>query len=589
MRLRPLRLCTLVAIVPVIAVFGCSSDDPIEPGSTPAPVWSEITNLLPATTFYALWAPRADLAIGVGKAGSVWQWDGQRWSQRVNPCPENLFVIDGGTTGTVIMAGDRGTVLQQVSGSLVPRDAPTTQNLRGAWRSASDRFVIVGEYGVILRGSGNLWSIDSTGTTASLFSVWGTNENDVFAVGVGGTILHGDGVTWEPMNSGTTEILAAVSGTSASDVYAAGAAGTILHYDGVAWSPVESPTTELLQSICADCGPAAVGVNGTVVRLVGDTWQRELMSGAPWLYDVERAGDRLVAVGAHAVLTHDGVAWSSQAQGTIPLFRAMASSSESGLVVAGDNGVVMLGGPAHWSFEDAGALQRLNAVWVSPSGEMFAAGTNRVLHREPTGWVEENNNIIEHYDIGGNDLHTFVVGSGGSIRRRSGDTWAGIHLTWPNGIPLDLHTVNLSASEGFAAGKGGTILRFDGTNWGFMTSHSGATLWDIVPVNHELWRAVAVGSSGVCLGLSKSDGEWTEMASPVTSSLYSLATGPDGNLFAVGAFGTVIRYLDNRWWIVPVPASQSFTRAWSYGGALYACGGSVTSGGMLFRYGPPDP
>src|SRR5688572_15189852 len=77
----------VLAILALVALIACDSDDPVTPDPPVPAVWSEITNLPASVTLYGLWAPRADLIVGVGSKGNIWQWDGQRWTQRPNPSP----------------------------------------------------------------------------------------------------------------------------------------------------------------------------------------------------------------------------------------------------------------------------------------------------------------------------------------------------------------------------------------------------------------------------------------------------------------------------------------------------------------------
>jgi hypothetical protein len=588
MRIRPGRAISLLALMPV-AMLACGSDSSVTPpGPEPPPVWSEVTNLIPTLTLYAMWAPRPDYIVGAGSDGQIWQWDGQQWSARVSGVSDNLYAIDGSTQGKVVVVGDAGTVLEQVNGAFVRRNSGTTEQLHSVWRSPSGEFLASGDYGTIVRGDGTTWSEDSTATRTALLCVWGSRDDDVFAVGVDGAILHYNGTAWSSMSSPTTEFLTSVNGTSASDVYAVGAAGTILHYDGNAWSAIPSHTTDLLQSVCAGCGPVAVGANGTIVRMHNGVFAGETIPGTPWLYAVAHAGNDTWAVGARALLRYDGAGWKAQTRGTIPVLRALTSTPAEGLVAAGDNGNVMLDGPTHWRFEDAGALQRLNAVWTSPAGEIFAAGTNRIFRRTNTGWVVENSDVVEYFDIAGNSRHIFAVGRNGEVRERVGSTWGKVFTT---GVAGDLHAVNMTETGGLMAGSPAVILYYDNYNW--VVEYTGSptsALWDIAPVETPQYRAMAVGSGGLILGLSIDDRTgWTPIQSPTTSTLYSLVRGPGGYLFAVGAGGTVLRFVNEKWDAVQVPTTRTFLKAWSQGGTLFVCGGNDAAGGILFRYGPPSP
>jgi hypothetical protein len=577
---------TLLAIFLVVVGPGCGSDDdPVQPGPPPPPVWSEMSDLPASTTLYALWAPRTDLILAAGLKGQIWQWDGQRWTQRISPTGSDLFSIDGSTTGSVVAVGDDGAVLEQVQGSFVLRDASTNADLRGVWRAPSNEFVLVGMNGAVARGSGTSWSLDSTPTLSSLFSVWGSGENDVFAVGAGGTILHYDGAEWSVMSSGTTEILSSVDGTGAGDVYAVGANGIVLHYDGSSWTPMTSTTREVLQSVCAGCGPAAAGANGTVIRMVGGVWTREKIPGAPWLYALAECTDsEQWTAGAFAAYRHNGVAWSNENRGMVPVLRGITSSPDAGVLSVGDNGAVMLDGPSHWRYEDAGAVMRLNSAWTSPDGETFAVGGNLIFRYTQTGWVIENQEPVDFHDVHGSSQQILAVGSDGAIRRRAGTAWGKLATSLP-----DLHAVYVRGDETWVAGANGTIAEYVVGTWVTRYTHAGAVVWDIMVPDETIsdyWKVVVVGAGGLSLGRNGL-GDWIEIDTHGFATLHALSLGPGGYLYAVGENGTVLRMVNDQWSALATPTSRTFLAAHSRDGALFLCGGAAASGGVILRYGPP--
>jgi len=586
MRLLFHRMRSLPALVALAACVACGSDS-TGPGTRPPdPVWTSIENLVPQTTLYALWTPREDLVVGVGSDGQIWQWDGFRWLPRTSQTGEDLFAITGDPLGTVVAVGDAGTALEQVGGSFTPRITGTQEDLRGLWLSESGTFIAVGTHGTILRGPGSSWSGDPSPTIASLFSVWGSGDSDVFAVGVGGTILHYNGATWSPMQSGTTEILSSVSGTGANDVYAVGAAGTILHFDGNSWSPMTSHTDNLLQSVCADCGPRAAGTNGTVLRLESGVWTKENLQTPGWLYAIAQAGPDIWAVGAHTLYRNTAGGWAAATGGTVPVLRSITHSPTEQLVTVGDGGAVMLGGLDHWRFEDAGALSRLNAVFTTPSNDILAAGNNHIYRYTPGGWVSENEEIIEYFDIDGNDQQIFAVGSGGTIRERHGTTWS--FVASPTGE--NLNAITMTENGGYIVGGRGNILHLESFGWDLKFEWPGVVLWDVMPVDTGPWRAVAVGAGGVTVALPREPGSpWTQLSSPVNSTLYSMARGPGDVIYAVGVNGVVVQFVGNEWRTAPSPASRTLLHAYSHDDQLFVCGGSTAGGGFLFRYATPGP
>jgi hypothetical protein len=565
------------------ALSACSSDNsPVEPGHTSPgpPVWSEITNLPAPVTLYGLWAPRPDYMIGVGRGGEIWQWDGQRWTQLPNSNPRNLNAIDGSTSGKVFAVGNGGTALEQVNGAFVARDLPVRNDLHDVWRSPSGQFCAVGDIGTVLRGDGTTWAQDSVATNAALLSVWGSSDTNIYAVSVDGDVLHFDGSTWKTA-AHTPHMLTSIEGTGGTDVYAVGAGGTVLHYDGDAWTTLPSGTKDLLQACCASCGPAAAGANGSVAMWSNSAFTHQHINGAPWIYAMARAGSDTWAVGANALFRYDGATWALETRGTIPVLRGMTVTPSGNLMAAGDDGIVMNGSPSHWNIEDAGALQRVNAVWTSPAGDIFAAGTNRIFRRTANGWVTENSDIVEWYDIGGNSQHIFAVGKYGNIRERHGTTWSGVP-----GASYDLHAIRMDESGGYIVGDEGNILYYQAGGWGVKYTRAGVTFMDIEPVNTEQYRAIAVGSNGLSIGRSTAPAiGWTTMQTPVATTLYALARGPGGYLYAAGSSGTLLELVDEKWDLVPTPTSRTFYKLCEKDGALFLSGGDGAGGGVLFRYG----
>ena len=582
MRLRPARIIAVLTLTSFAALTACSSNDsPVGPAPITAPVWSEITSLPSSVTLYGLWAPRSDYMIGVGPRGQIWQWDGQLWLKLPNSDAHDLVAIDGSTSGRVFAVGAGGTVLEQVNGSFVPRDASVHYDLHDVWRSPSGQFCVVGDNGAVLRGNGTPWTPDSVVTSAALLSVWGSSDTDIYAVTVDGDVLRYNGSAWKSVTH-TPHMLTSIDGNNGTDVYAVGADGVILHYDGNSWATLASGTTDLLQACCASCGPAAAGANGSVSLWSNGSFEHRHIDSAPWIYATAHAGSDTWAVGANALFRYESGEWTPRTRGTIPVLRGMTSTPSGGLMAGGDDGIVLNSNP-QWRIEDAGALQHLNVVWASPAGDIFAAGPNRIFRRTANGWVVEDNEFVEWYDIGGNSQHTFAVGQFGNIRERHGTSWSRVQ----NDAYNDLHAVRMTDDEGYIVGDNGDILIFEAGVWKLKYTNSGMTLTDVEPVNTFQYRAITVGTDGLSLARSTDEAlGWTTIQTNVSTTLYSLARGPGGFLYAAGSGGTLLKLVHEKWDLVPAPTTHTFFKACERSGALYLCGGD-SRGGILFRYGPP--
>lgn len=212
-------------------------------------------------------------------------------------------------------------------------------NLMDVWGAGPDDVFVVGFAGTILRNTGTGWVQMQSGTTANLEGVWGyelTDENgavtrtDVFAAGQDGTILRFNGTAWAPMlvvndpdpvNNPDPQPVTGhfhdiwgipANGTGPDDhpyVVAVGGEGLIVRYDGVNNRFVEMRSREEFHYTDADgveqvrvswvrftaerlggvygvgsLGDplfVAVGNNGTIVELSGDTWNRNQTFSPP--------------------------------------------------------------------------------------------------------------------------------------------------------------------------------------------------------------------------------------------------------------------------------------------------------------------
>jgi hypothetical protein len=262
----------------------------------------------------------------------------------------------------------------------------------------------------------------------------------------------------------------------------------------------------------------------------------------------------------------------------------MTSNATLGLIAAGDNGITMIQGPSQWNLEDAGSVMRLNAVYTAADGEVYAAGLNRIYHRSSTGWVAEKTNAVEYFDLGGDAGHLYAVGGNGTLLERSGSTWNPVSL--PQATAAALHGVGLTPTDTYIVGSNGAVITHTNDQWS-VTYIGNVTLWDVMPLADASFRAVAVGANGVSYGLPRDDAtSWLPIETHVPATLYSLAFGPGGNLYAAGDNGTLLVLDDINWTQVVTPTTRPFLNAWNRDGALFLCGGTDISGGMLFRYGP---
>ncbi|WP_027848585.1 WD40/YVTN/BNR-like repeat-containing protein [Marinospirillum minutulum] len=169
------------------------------------------------------------------------------------------------------------------------------------------------------------------------------------------------------------------------------------------------------------------------------------------------------------------------------------------------------------------------------------------------------------------DDEIFVVGDEGVVLHfdASSTSQEGLWLNMQTPTQLPLHSIwGRNSKELHAVGWMGTVLSFDGKEWhhrrgglidpetqGFVACSENNPLFAIT--GDEKGRAWAVGDNGTLLAF---DGkEWQQEQSPTRLNLRGITLTPKGQLFAVGAEGTVITSKgDGQWEKLDCPIGAGF-------------------------------
>jgi hypothetical protein len=225
-----------------------------------------------------------DDAWAVGEAGSIWHWDGRRWTDVESPTKRDLTAVwvagpdDAWAVGhgviinwnghEWVMGVEPSPFLNAISGInsrdiWAVGDGGVAMHYDGKlWREVKTGFEM-DLYGVAGTGPGNVWAVGDgaiikwnehewvMGVEPSPFlnAVWAANAEDVLAVGERGSMLHFDGRRWSEIDSGTEYDLMGVWGSAPDDIWAVGAWGTVLRYDGEEWQVVKSEIERDLNDI----------------------------------------------------------------------------------------------------------------------------------------------------------------------------------------------------------------------------------------------------------------------------------------------------------------------------------------------------
>jgi hypothetical protein len=489
-----------------------------------------------------------------------------RWCWE-NPLPQGglLTGIWGSSVNDVWAVGYSGTLLHWDGSQW--SSAAIQLPLRGVWGASATDVWAVGERGTILHWNGAAWAGAPSGTTSTLFGVWGVSTGDVWAVGDAGTILHWNGSAWSSVASGTANQLSGVWGASTGDVWAVGDAGTILRWSGSAWSSVASGTVNQLSGVWGSSGTDvwAVGAAGTILRWSGGGWSGVASGTTTGLLGVWGSSwNDVWAAGSGGVVTHwDGATWSGVPGGTASSLQGVWGSSGTDVWAVGAGGVMMRWNGASWSSMTTGTTTDVTSVWGRSASDVWAVGAGgTILHWTGGGWSGETSGTTSALlSVRGTASDVWAVGVGGTALHRTGSTWSGVASGTTNALD---GVWALAPDNAFAVGGGGTVLWWNGTAWLKEPTTTTAILFGI-------WNFWSVGSGGTILNL------YTPVASGTAQNLFGVWGSSASDVWAVGQFGTALRYDGSAWSSVARGTLNDLNSVWgSSASDVWAVGGLGT-------------
>lgn len=250
------------------------------------------------TSLNAVFAVASDEVYAVGDGGVALRYDGFAWASVQTGTQQNLNGVWGSGPGDVRFVGDFGAIVKYLGGREV---SPMTTSLRAIWGTAKDDIWAVGESGTVLHYDGMSWQVEGVDIGAQLEAVWGTAPNDVWAAGQGGALVHFDGSRWTVESSMTTTDLFAVGGTG-EGLFLGGLNGSLLRRQGTTWQQVPSSGTRTIHGLYGGDQLYAASEAGTVLA-GGSGGLKAAALQSPPLYSI--TGDS------------DGAIWAVGALGTI--------------------------------------------------------------------------------------------------------------------------------------------------------------------------------------------------------------------------------------------------------------------------------
>ncbi len=479
-------------------------------------VTTEDLNDLDAVSASDIWA--------VAKKGETYHYNGTNWSAGTDVGNFDLQAIDMFSSSDGWTVDDKGKIYHY-DGTSWSEDTDTGNEEWYAVETISASNVwVVGKDGKAAHYNGSSWT-ESTPSSKDLNGVDSIASNDIWAVGNDGTIIHYNGTSWSSASSPTSNKLQDVSVVSATDVWAVGESGTIIHYNGTSWSSVSLPTGNRLRSISMVLASDgwAVGDSGTIIYYNGTSWS---IASSP-------VGSQLN--GISMVSNSDG--WIVGVSGIILQYTTSYQSSGtflSSIIDSGDTST-------NWSV----------VSWTEtlPSGADITISTRTGNTATPDGsWDSWSSELTSNLgdtitSADGQYLQYRVTFTRGSDTTQTPE-FEDITMTYNAPTTENLNALSIiSASDIWAAGRSGKILRYNGTSWSEHTDTGNEEWYDIAMISSS--NGWVVGKNGALARYN--DATWTESTIPDSADVNCVYALSASNIWAAGKSGRIWHYDGASW------------------------------------------
>jgi len=264
-----------------------------------------------------------------------------------------------------------------------------------------------------------IWTVDTLAYPGSfqtfMRDIWGSSPKDVYVVGHNdrgfGKMFHYDGKGWKPVDLAFGAIdLSAIYGFGANDIWAVGEriysnpnpppnfldSSLVIHFDGMKWQELKLNRGRVLSSVWGNSSRDLWfgGINGTLFHYGGVVAMRDSVP-----LPIPREADPFY--------NFYSITGRSASEAYMLLY---APPFKTG----GDRYYVFSRQANAWTVMDSILYSRRTAVWMSPSGTLYAIGDG-VYKRVGTTWQTMQLDALRSIGIFGiGDDNLFVVGRSGA-------------------------------------------------------------------------------------------------------------------------------------------------------------------------------
>ncbi|TAL85992.1 MAG: glycosyl hydrolase [Candidimonas sp.] len=530
---------------------------------------------------HAIWGRNRNELHAVGWMGTVVSFDGQQWhprrggvvdqqSQRFVSCVENtpLFAITGDKAGRAWAVGDNGTILGFDGHDWRPQTSPTHANLRGITCAPGDQLFAVGGEGTVItsRGDGHWEQLDCP-YGASFNAVLALSDDQLLLAGgryvVDAAGFRGELVRWHDGRFSAVEVAKSMPRLRSLRAYKAGVLiagdqGHLYYLEGNRLDQLRTDSRhDLMQIVPLPTGEAlAVGDFSTIMTAAPDFVKALVLAESDTALDPDwdgmesgthhnlwglwsGAGGVVYACGdAGTVLQCRNDRWQTLPAASDLAVHCLWDAGDGGLYAGGQAGQIFQYDRCAWhKVFDLDLDLTILAIWGCSPSSIYAVGDEGlILHWDGVEWTRMISGTKSAlYSIWGlDDAHVLVVGDFGLVLRWNGENWAEFYVGSENFL-FDVWGDTLDNI--FIVGLSGTLAHFDGKRWTLTPTRARDDLMAVDGITgHGPW---AVGTLGNIL---RFDGEkWQPELSSTTAGLRAVCVCPDGNVYAAGDQGTVLK------------------------------------------------
>jgi hypothetical protein len=432
-------------------------------------------------------------------------------------------------------------------------------------------------------------TVIQTPTNDDDFAVWASSADDVFVAGAGGTVRNRQNGTWTSYEIAPGRRLRTIWGYSHDEVYVAGSNGALYRFDGSCWSKIVVAGISNYDPEVRDLwGPAPGSISlidlWNVVWFDGITWDSHpiLDENVYGLWGFDLLNQVAVSAGSS---THviDGTGVRHFTPTEEPLFDVWGTAPDNCYAVGRNGNVAHFDGTG-WEAMNSGSSDDVHDIWAGAGNSIAVGSKGLVLHQNGDAWTEER--VGDGYELSGvwKDQSGFTVAVGRfspdgldwrqAVLTSSGGTWTD---AGPIGTAFRLLDVwGSGASEVYAVGWAGEIIRFDGVNWNVdvaADSLQNAVLRSVTGIPNDYVLAVGGTNDGKGLIYLLKEGTWTRTVLSDVTELTGVWASSSGRASAVGSRGTIRRFDGQAWKKMTSPTSERLLGIWGPSeNDLYATG-----------------